>query len=146
MTSIAVALNNMDFTLRSGGAKGADTAFENGADLPEIYTVKSHDDDVDWPSAIATVNEFHPAPERLSPYVTKLMARNAFQVLGSHLDTPTKFIICWAQGSVLDLEGRISSVSGGTGQAVRIAYANKIDVFNLAIPQHLERISTGLKL
>ena len=37
MTKIAIALDNRGYILRSGGAKGADKAFEAGSDTQEIY-------------------------------------------------------------------------------------------------------------
>jgi len=37
MTKIAQRMSEKGFVLRSGGAKGADEAFENGAGEKEIY-------------------------------------------------------------------------------------------------------------
>jgi len=70
----------------------------------------------------------------------KLMARNANQILGSDLQSPVNFVICAALGSKFDDNGDLSDTKGGTGQAVRIAYKHKIEVFNLLHPPHLERI------
>jgi cell division GTPase FtsZ len=54
--------------------------------------------------------------------VRKLHARNAMIVLGKNLDDPVDFIICWTPGG---------TGSGGTGQALRIARAYGIPVYDL---------------
>ncbi len=45
-----------------------------------------------------------------------------FQVLGSDLETPVSFVVCWTIGG---------KISGGTGQALRIAKDLGIPIFNL---------------
>jgi len=75
------------------------------------------------------VNQFHPAPDKLSPAGRKLMARNGFQVLGTSLKDPVNAVICWT---------RNGKFSGGTGQALRIAHAYKIPIFNLYDPKNFE--------
>lgn len=104
----------------------------------------------------AFTQQFHPAPAALRKkllnqknppsnqfaitFPEKLMARNANQILGDDLQTPVNFVICAASGSKFNDNGEIYDVKGGTGQAVRIAYANKIPVFNLLHPPHLQRM------
>jgi hypothetical protein len=66
--------------------------------------------------------EYHPAWGRLTQGGQKLMARNAYQVLGYTLDVPADFIVCW---TVKGLK------TGGTGQALRMADDYGIPVFNL---------------
>ena len=68
------------------------------------------------------------------------MARNAFQVLGPDLRQPSVFVVCWAPESRYDDKGKIMSVNGGTGQAIRIAYDKNIEVFNLNVDKHLQKI------
>lgn len=51
----------------------------------------------------------------------KLQARNSHQVLGLDLNTPSDFIICWTKGG---------KGIGGTGQALRIAKAYNIPIFD----------------
>ena len=94
-----------------------------------IYTVNS--EDVDWQGAYKLVDKFHPAAHRLKPYAKRLHARNSFQVLGNDLMTPSSFVICWTPEFQLDDRGAVCNVSGGTGQAVRIAYAHKIPVIHI---------------
>ncbi|MDD4081799.1 MAG: hypothetical protein PHD05_00295 [Sphaerochaetaceae bacterium] len=129
----AKKLSDLNFILRSGGAIGADSAFENGADPNkcEIYTAKD--------ATIETfqiAQKFHPAWERCSNFVQKLHARNVFQILGKDLKTPSNFVICWTPDGATTHEQR-SVKTGGTGLAISIACAYKIPVFNLYRDDHL---------
>lgn len=118
MNAIAVWLQGEGFTLRSGGAPGADTAFERGAGVKkEIY--RPHHANA---AALELASVYHPAWHRCSDYAKKLHARNGFQVLGSDLKSPSEFVCCWTK------DGK---ASGGTGQAIRIAEDRGIPVFNL---------------
>ena len=142
MTKLASTLEDHDWTLRSGGAAGADSAFEKGISFgnKEIFTVNSLTGKL-GEEAYATVDHYHPRPSKLGAHARKLMARNAFQILGPDLRQPSVFVVCWALGSRYDDKGRIMSVNGGTGQAVRIAYDHDIEVFNLNVKEHLQKIN-----
>lgn len=118
MHAIAVWLQREGFTLRSGGASGADTAFERGAGVKKQIFRPHHA----TPAALELASRFHPAWYRCSEYAQKLHARNGFQVLGSDLVSPSDFVVCWTK------DGK---ASGGTGQAIRIAEHHGIPVFNL---------------
>ncbi len=130
MTEIARKLSGKGYTLRSGGATGADTAFENGAKYKQIFLPWSpfnsrHEDGIDYivpPLNLEMVQEFHPNPDRLKGGALKLMSRNSYQVLGPALDSPVNFVICWTK------DGK---ASGGTGQACRVAMEYDIPVYNL---------------
>lgn len=142
MTDIARKLEGEGWILRSGGAAGADSAFESGVSNPENMEVylpssyfngrsSSREGYIDatklegFPKALKTVDLFHPAPGRLSDFPRKLMARNAMQVLGASLEEPSQFVIAWTVGG---------KVAGGTGQALRIARHHDIPVLNLGDP------------
>lgn len=118
----AAAMNK--YILRSGGAAGADTAFEVGATrskgLMEIFRPV---DAAAQSWALATVDMYHPSPKALSHYARLLMARNAMIVLGRDKAFPVRQIICWTEGA----QG-----GGGTGQALRIAQDYAIPIFDLA--------------
>ncbi len=130
MTEIAHRLNSMGYYLRSGGARGADTAFELGATKKQIFLPwdgfngkKSNGKDYIVPFYNeALVELFHAKPSALSPAGRKLMSRNSYQVLGPTLENPVDFVLCWTK------DGK---ASGGTGQAIRVAEHFKIPVFNL---------------
>lgn len=119
-------------TLRSGHADGADKAFEYGCNIiggpKEIYIPwknfnqsTSHLYEIPE-QAFLVAEQFHPAWNRLKQGAQKLMARNVCQVAGMDLNTPSLFVLCWTPNG---------SGSGGTGQALRIAKALKIPVFDL---------------
>lgn len=133
MTSIAGMLELEDWILRSGGAPGADTAFDKGVTqqhLKEIYIpwrrfnyrVRKHDIVGSDPAAFKIAQHIHPAWFKLSEGDQKLHARSVHQVLGRNLDTPSKFLVCWTPN------GR--SV-GGTRTAIMLAKECEIPVYNL---------------
>ncbi len=130
--NIASLLAQKGGILRSGAADGADNAFEKGCDkepnskkeiyLPwkgfngsesKLYTIT--------PEAMLIAQKFHPYWDNLSNGAKKLHARNSYQVLGYDLKTLSNFVVCWTEGG---------KITGGTGQALRIAKAYSIPVFN----------------
>ena len=131
MTALATELEKRGFKLRSGGAEGADTFFELGVSAPSAKDIF-----VPWsgfngrtdsvvsvsPEAYDLAQQFHPAWSRLSRGAKTLIARDCYQVLGIDLHTPAEFILCWTPGA---------QVTGGTGQALRMAEHFDIPVFNL---------------
>lgn len=126
---IAEELAKFGFILRSGGAEGMDTAFENGCDRvggkKEIYLpwkgFNNNGSHLYTPSPLAHeyASAFHPNWSNLSIGAKKLHARNSHQVLGFDLETPSRFIICYSEGT------------GGTEQALRIARELGISIINL---------------
>ena len=137
MAKIAEQLENLGYTLNSGGAKGADTAFEKGVKNILHKNIFYANDANDITIEIA--KEIHPAPEKLSPYALKLMARNTFQIFGRKLDRPVDFVICWTKDGK---EGFGKDRPwGGTGQAVEMAARKNIPVINLKNNDALVRLS-----
>lgn len=132
MTRTAKNMAFLGYTLRSGGAAGADTAFEKGAgDAKEIYLPWlgfNGNQSLLLPSdeAFEMAAKFHPAWHNCDERARQFHARNCHQVLGQDLKTPTKLIICW---TLAGADG------GGTGQALRIAKAYDIKIDNLALPE-----------
>ena len=133
---IAVILYHASYTMRSGGADGADAAFETGVDRvskdklgkriyvpwkgfgsnrPE-HTHKIH------LKAFTIASRIHPAWNRLTAGAKKLHARNIHQVLGDDLKTPSQFLICWTRGG---------EPIGGTRTAIICAEMCHIPVYNL---------------
>ena len=147
MSDIAAHLGSLNYTLRSGGAEGADTAFETGCALypKQIYlpwkgfnglTGIVGDTLPTWQRARQITLNTHPAPDRLSAGAVKLHTRNVFQVLGSDLKTPVDFIVCWT------VDGRNT---GGTGQAMRIANSYIIPIYNLYFPDQYNTVMQFIK-
>lgn len=129
MTEIASQLSRLSYVLYSGGAKGADTAFEKGAEQKIIFLPWDDFngrkvDGIDYvqpPDNFDLVKQYHPKPSTLSDAGWKFMSRNSYQVLGPDLQTPVEFVLCWTK------DGK---ARGGTGQAIRIAKAKNIPIFN----------------
>lgn len=165
MTDAAAELATRGWGLRSGGAVGADQAFEEGwwghrqqkdicytADDYECYVpwwgyegheMASHDgknlNPENWPNYFtATVMAalLHPNWDACKQGAKKMHARNCYQVLGQDLATPSKFVIGYAK---TDKKG---VPQGGTATAFRLADKAGIKVFNLYIPEHLDRLKT----
>lgn len=122
------------WVLRSGGADGADSAFEAGCDLmkgsKEIFLpwmgFNGNESPLFNPSVNAAyiASTLHPAWDKLSYGAQKLHARNCHQILGEHLDDPVDIVICWTPGG---------EVVGGTATAIKLAEQHGIRVINLAI-------------
>ena len=139
MTHLAKQFTKYKYILRSGGADGADAAFEVGAQQAEIFLPWNgfngrYVDSTRYyvpPFSYEYVEAYHPAPERLSRAAQKLMSRNTYQILGSDLQSPVDFVVCWTS------DGK---ASGGTGQALRIAQDLHIPIFNLYNKTEREKI------
>lgn len=133
MRNAASAMAHMGFTLRSGGAEGADEAFEAGSNMgngsKEIYLpykgFRKNESPLYGSSkeARAIAKTFHPKWSNLGNNGRDFMGRNAYQILGSDLDTPVDFVLCWTPNG---------KITGGTGQALRHAAALEIPIFNFA--------------
>lgn len=137
MTALASKLELMGYILRSGGAEGADKAFENGVKNylhKDIYLAKHC-----TPAAMEIAKKFHPAWGACSDYAKKLHGRNAFQVLGGGLECKSQFLMCWTPDGCISHKTR-SIETGGTGTAISIADHYKIEIINLKIDSHLNRI------
>ncbi len=152
MKYLAKLFSMKGLTLRSGGAIGADTAFESGCDLDsgkkEIFLhkrrvgqrtangVDSFDSTTSpcWKEAHALAKRFHPFYKTMSQNSRDLHARNVFQVLGWEMNNPTDFVVFGAT----PVEGSFGLVEGGTNTAVQIAKANGIPTFNLLISEEIK--------
>ncbi len=134
MGEIAMMLADYGLILRSGGAPGADTAFENGCDRrgrkKEIFLpwkrFNNHPSPFfDPPEDARILASFcHPNWTACGSTARKLHARNCQQVVGLHLNDPVDFVLLWAP----EESGR---VKGGTATAVNLARRMKIPTFNL---------------
>lgn len=141
MQAIALALAQRGFKLRSGGAQGADSAFEQGAYLGngdrDIFIpwpgFNQHPSQLNrpTPAAYTLAKEHHPNWDALNGGVKSLHARNCHVILGHDLNTPSAFVVCWTVGG---------AVTGGTGQALRIAIDRKIPIFNLWHPNCINKL------
>ena len=140
MHHIAYQLAIAGWMLRSGGANGADTAFEHGCDAArgsmEIYLpwgFFNHNPSLlDKPSsdAMLIAAEIHNGWKYLKEPARLLMARNVHQVLGEDLKTPSKFLVCYTKDGCTSHE-QYSRKTGGTGLAIAVASLFDVPVFNM---------------
>lgn len=134
------------YILRSGGADGADLAFEQGCSevfgKKEIYLPwnrfnGSHSNlVVSEGKAYEIAAKYHPYWNSLKDGARKLQARNSHQVLGCDLNTPSSFIVCWTKNG---------KGSGGTGQAIRIANSYNIPIYDVGKYGSLEDFKVEFK-
>jgi len=129
MTAIARKLKGLEWTLRSGGAGGADQAFEAGFGSRGPKEIFYADDAT--VQCIQLASKYHPAWDKCSNYAKKLHGRNMMILLGRMLDTPVKFVVCYTEGA---------QIKGGTGQALRYAKENGIPITNLGDPDVLKKV------
>lgn len=146
MTQMAQILDQQGFTLRSGGANGADSAFAKGASKKEIYVpfasfnggVAGAIDCRQLPNharALEIAKGFHPAWDRCSDFAKDCHARNIYILGGVDINWPVDFVVCWTEGGT-DV--------GGTGLAIRAANKIKIPVFNLFNADALDKLEAFL--
>lgn len=119
------------WTLRSGAAEGADTAFEQGAlsvgGKCEIYLPwKGYSNHpygtYDIPKeAFAIAGGHHNYYDRVSQGVQKLLARNVQILLGKNLDKPSELVLAWW-----------NEESRGTRHTLSVAATYEIKSYNLA--------------
>lgn len=133
---VSIELAKLDYTLRSGAADGMDSIFEEGCDfmggkkeifLPEkgfnghpskFYVEKW--DLIDEARKLA--EKYHPNWKACNTFAKNAHTRNMAQVLGWTLDDPVDFVVCYTHNGLK---------KGGTAQAMRVAEAMRIPIYNL---------------
>lgn len=135
ITDIAQRFAEQGWTLRSGGAQGADYASELGFDKvkahKEIYLpwrgFNGHKSELYSVSidALKMAQSVIPWWTTLKQGAQKLHGRNCYQVLGQNLKTPSDLVICWTHNG---------EKIGGTRTAILLAEMNGIPVLNLGTP------------
>ena len=139
MTKIGRVCVKKGLTLRSGGAVGADQAFEKGCDLEEgtkeIWSPKSQKIiEHEWAIKEAVSVCWEYPLLKMKPYTQSLIIRNMYQILGYDREEirPVDFVVFYCEGDPL-MQGNIS---GGTRYAVRLAHKYKIPHYNLRTCQN----------
>lgn len=145
---------DLDWTLRSGGAIGMDTGFEEGSIHKEIY--------LPWSGFNKRTDGFHDivltdatqedaeeelyesgvckAIYNLPMHIRKLFARNVYQITGSNGEEHSAFVAYWAP---TDKKG---NPTGGTSIAVNYAKALSIPTYNLNVLVERNAILSLLKI
>ena len=136
LTEMALMAGNLHvngWTLRTGGAKGADTAFAEAVDPAHRIIYVPWEKFQGWHSSIVLdafqkaeamklASDLHPGWGRCSRGARLLHARNVAIILGENLDKHSSFVICWTPGG---------KPKGGTAMGIRIAKDVGIPVVNL---------------
>ena len=150
---IAYTLGSKGYILRSGGAKGSDTSFEeeyikrglkkeiylpwngfNGLRRGgDYYTINN-------PKAEDIASNIHPYWDNLSQGAKKLHSRNTYQVLGASLDTPSNVLVCCSDYD------KYGDVKGGTRTAWMLAKEYGIPCFNIRDKEQLSKLLSILKI
>lgn len=148
MRDIASFLELNNFILRSGGAKGADTAFESGVVNPELKNIylpfrnfnghksdnKSYiyveKGDPELDPAFYSL-KLHPSKGKMNDTAKAMMMRNYFQIHGLKDQSKSQFVICWTPDATNGKTILTSWDSGGSGQCIRLAALENIPVYNL---------------
>lgn len=121
LTKIAAHLEWLGYILRSGGAEGADTAFEMGVSRPDMKVILRPKHSTKESEEVAS--QIHPMWSACNDYARKLHGRNVQLILGQNLDSPSEFIVAWTY----DGKNR-----GGTRTGLVLAQQRNIPTFNLA--------------
>lgn len=153
MTKLGAWAKSNQIYVRSGHADGADWAFEVGArescivylpwrgfnnklekreDTNAKYVIVPDDE-----KYTKITREFHPRSDMLSAGGRKLMNRNACQILGINLDSPTECVVCYTSDW--------QKPSGGTSQALRIADHYKIPIINMSKYPTMDQVLEQMK-
>lgn len=159
MTDIARALDSRGYVLFSGGANGADKAFEAGAAKkvifipwngfngyspgPDIVSLSGMQRQI-FAEAAKLARDNHPYGQNLKSSVLQLMTRNVFQVLGPNLQSPVRFLLCWTPDGCESHQTR-TLATGGTGCAISLASKLNIPVLNLANKMSFARLNRFLE-
>ena len=150
LENIQIAINEREMTTRSGGAQGSDAIATRLASKKEIFIPwkdnKMYPEDgivasdfPNWNEAESLVKNILGEEHwnRLSRGGKALQTRNAYQVLGADLNSPSKFVVVWRDPSI---------PSSGTDTAIKIARANNIPVFNIYYGEDYALLSEALDM
>jgi hypothetical protein len=158
MMEIGYRMAALGWCGRSGGADGADMAFETGYQqyvyeydliqagfecyLPwNIFNSLSEDSIhivtpnlPNYTQAIDIVSHIHPAWDRLTQGARSLHTRNVYQILGRELNKPSQFCFLYAEPKSK------TQVKGGTNTAFQLARRHNVETFNLYYIEDIERV------
>lgn len=153
MADLAAALASAGFALRSGGADGADLAFETGCDRvngPKCIFIPWKGFNQSTSTLVGVTQEaldmaqtVHPSWYRLQDGARKLHARNCYQVLGRSLDVPAELTICWTADGCESRKQRTAQ-TGGTATAIVLSERHSVPVFNLKNSASRHRLNSWL--
>lgn len=156
--SVAAVIKDLGYILSTGDAtEGCDAVFwtcfprkqrfrfgpYNPEKKPKYGTIVIRDGTESYKRAHYFAGFLHPAYRFLPQWMKELHLRNVFQVLGSNLDHPTEFLLCWTPDGAENAKAT-SKKTGGTGTAIRCADKFGVPVFNLQRPDAIPRLEQYL--
>lgn len=132
LNKLARNFDKQGFLLRSGGAMGSDTAFQNGSEHHIIYktdeTIIHNGTDITIEQSICNnkelrriAKEHYPFWDNSPPGTRDLMTRNVAILLGPNVDSKARMVVCYCR----------DEDSGGTAMGIRVAKEYGIPVYNL---------------
>ncbi len=136
MEDLGCILAKKGALLRSGGANGADVAFERGCNKGNGQKKIFRPSDDISVECQKLAEKYHPNWSACSWFAKKAHSRNCQIVLGENLDSPVDAILCWTEKG---------QVVGGTGQALRLAKAYNIKILNLGNDADYRTLSDYVK-
>ena len=162
MYLIGVYLSEKGYILRSGNARGADSAFQMGCDSvngdSEIYlplenfgtlkrnTILVKDTKIllqAFEIAKSVKSKTYVWNKKNKPFHT----RNVFQVLGFHLNKPSDFVLCWTDTGAENHDEIINrNDKSGTSTAISLASIYNIPVFNMYNKDWLKRFENFIDI
>lgn len=150
IVKLARMLADKGWHLRSGAARGSDSAWEDGwvgndqktiylpyigfGDRPKndpCYRCPVYDEL--WFEAEDIARNLHPAFDRLDDFARKAHTRNVYQVLGDDLRSKSDLVVVCAEPN-----GRW--VKGGTATAHKLAKLKYIPTFNLWVKEERQQL------
>lgn len=126
MEDIGAGLARLGWSLRSGGAEGADSAFEAGHlsafPMGHRERIEILRPSICTEAARAVAALHHPAWGACTDHARNLLGRNVQIILGPDLDAPVNLVLAYC----------VDTTRGGTALALRVASEHGIRVVNLA--------------
>ena len=134
MEKIGALLASKGYTLRSGGAVGADSAFERGCDSAQGSKQIWHPSESyfplhEWATDKASETCWEYPLEKMKAHTISLITRNMYQIFGDdeYALQPVDFVLFWSEGDPLEK----GFEAGGTRYAIRACKSAGIPAYNL---------------
>lgn len=128
-------LDQRGYTMRTAGREGPEDTFEKAATRKEIHLPwrgfldKESKFSFAPEAARVLAAKFHPSFDGLSRGVQTFLATDVRVVMGKDLKAPALFLITWSEDGAETPQEKTSR-TGNAGQAIAVANALKIPVFN----------------
>ncbi len=149
IVSIIKQLDKFGFTMRNGGRDGAEDIFERATTRKEIHLPwkgfmnKESKYSFTPDAAKVLASRFHPGFDGLKQSIQTFLATDVKMVMGKGLTSPALFLITWSADGAQTLQEK-SAKTGNAGQAIAVACALNIPIFNFGRPDAEQRLRQHL--